>query len=464
MTETAQQRAIRAFTEALNRRPIPPVKPVGADALSRLAAAMQNRTAEVIYDSNRHASHYLFQITTAQLETLRRIGITDAQESCLRQLNYGTVPPQNYPVNCRLNVIQAVPEHPAHWPNWWLQYRKEHIGVFRPQDHNPQEDPVSEILNGIIAVMGQAAAAALPTFADIASCVADDSGPVKLSAVYAAAANIINLAARLGRHAAAAAHYGLSLRAATAAPVYDGISVAAIKTELDAANIRYETDMGPLEHPAQLRQQKHWPGVRHFRCCPELGIWWHVDGEFNDLEISYHRPHRYAPPRSLNAADAADRQDPGNTPTFAERELMRVTTPRHPERHGKLTELAFHYGLTVLQAGDLLAGRAPSDIGLPAGPCPQAAQCHTACGYYQTTGRRNFTLYEDGGWDQCRYRQFLADYGQLPPEERETPAVSVLETLERRDRKPNLPAPEPEPDADVENAAPAPASRQSSLF
>ena len=239
---------------------------------------------------------------------------------------------------------------------------RAHIGVYRPQDHDPKQDSVSEVLNGVILHIAQTATRHLPDAGQIATHIKPKLGPkLRLSDVYAAAGAIISLAKRLGAHQAARKYYRL------ASDTLSG--------QLDAAGIRYTRDMGSLEHPARLRRQPHWPGISEVYCSPKLGIWWRRDAKHHHDILEHATQPGFFQGRGTSCHQS---REIGDLPE-AELHLVMLTTPTLADSdYGNLDTLAFHYGLTPAQTQALLDG---NDIDTGAPPaCPPAERCLAICG------------------------------------------------------------------------------------
>ena len=91
------------------------------------------------------------------LETAFRAAFANLACEFLAACNYRMTHYEYHAFNRRLDTTRSVPEYPADWARWWLAQSQEHIGVYRPQDHDPKQDSVSEVLNGVILHIAQTA-------------------------------------------------------------------------------------------------------------------------------------------------------------------------------------------------------------------------------------------------------------------------------------------------------------------
>ena len=111
------------------------------------------------------------------LETAFRAAFTNLACEFLAACNYRLPHHEYHAFNRRLDTIRSVLEHPADWACWWLAQSQEHIGVYRPQDHDPKQDSVSEVLNGVILHIAQTATRHLPDAGQIATHIKPKLGP-----------------------------------------------------------------------------------------------------------------------------------------------------------------------------------------------------------------------------------------------------------------------------------------------
>lgn len=395
-----------AFRAALYGTP-PLTVPSGlTGAHRRVIADMTERTSEHATRTTNSIRHYLFVLAPGQWQTLDDIGITAPARQLLEACDHLVKHYDHYPVNQRLDTIAAIPEHPADWRHWWVTNRNALIGVFRPQDHDPKQDTVSETLNGVIAAIGHAALSHLPKPADFAAGASPET-PARLSTVWADINSTIGLAYRLGIGPEAQAHYPA-----------DPESIAA---ELATASISHTIDMGRLEHPERLRQQPHWPGIDLAYCSAPAGIWWPRDAVHNDRMVT-NRLMRSRPYfRTAPEAEA--------TLSQAELRLVQLTTPQHPEHDfGQAETLAFRYRLTPRQTLAILNGNDAAATEMPQ-PCPQASQCLAICGHLQRTGEADFPANHSGDYQDCRYYHFLTASAGRTPDERAAQAQHLVDKI-----------------------------------
>ena len=415
-----------AFRAAFDNRPLPPPPdtPNLGIPFRKILRNMNDKTNEQVRRIASEMRHWLFALTPGQWQTLEQLDIDDRASEFLSACHYRLTYHEHYAVNRRLHTISSVPEHPADWSLWWLEQSREHIGVSRPQDHDPKQEPVSETLNGVILRITQAALPNLPDVEQIAAYIGQNPD-LWLSAVYAATGAVISLAKRLGAHQEAQERYRLS--------------PDTLSARMDAAGIRHTKDMGILEHPARLRQQPHWPGIAQVYCSRHLNIWWRRDDDHaHDILDHAMPPGVFAGLRDFSHPITADAG-----PSPAEQRLIVLTTPRPVEDNfGKLETLACHYGLTPAQTQALLDGK---DIEITVPPlCPQAGNCPAICGRLQQTGEMAFPITAAGGYENCRYYQFLAAHGEQDPDTRAMHARRLVDRIGHRNGRATPRPPEPE--------------------
>ena len=213
-----------AFRAAFGHRPPPPPpdNPNLGVPFRKVLRDMNDKTNEQVRRIARELRHWLFALTPGQWQTLEQLNIDDRASEFLSACHYRLTCHEHYAVNRRLHTISSVPEHPADWSRWWLERSREYIGVSRPQDHDPKQDPVSETLNGVILRITQAALPNLPDVEQIATYIGQKPD-LRLSAVYAATGAVISLAKRLGARREAQERYRLSPDTLSARMDADGI-------------------------------------------------------------------------------------------------------------------------------------------------------------------------------------------------------------------------------------------------
>ena len=411
-----------------NRLPTPPDTPNLGAPFREVLRNMNDKTNEHIWRIAKELRHWLFVLTPGQWQTMEQLDIDDRASEFLHACHYRLTHHDYYPLNERLRTIRSVPEHPADWARWWLEQSREHIGVSRPQDHDPKRDPVSETLNGVILRIAQAAIGSLPDVTQIAAHVGQKP-ELRLSDVYAATGAVISLAKRLGAHQEAQEHYRLN--------------PDTLSEQLAAGGISCARDMGTLEHPAKLRLQSHWLGIADVYCSRVTNIWWRHDADkHHDILDHAMPPGVFAGLKQFSRAVVGDA-----SLSPAEQQLIMLATPGPiDDNFGNLATLAFHYGLTPAQTQALLDGK-DDEITAPP-PCPQAIHCLSVCGNLQQAGKIAFPISADGDYQNCRYYQFLAAHGEQEPETREMYAQQLVDRISHRNGKSRLqpPAADEHPD------------------
>ena len=127
-----------------------------------------------IQETARTLRQQMFYLSPGALRTLDILDIPTDMKDQVRSLNLMFIDFEQHAINDRLKIIAAIPPtRPGHstpdWTSFWTQNLDSHIGVCRPQDHDPLQDPVSETLNRIILAIARQAVACLPSPPTLAS-------------------------------------------------------------------------------------------------------------------------------------------------------------------------------------------------------------------------------------------------------------------------------------------------------
>lgn len=128
----------------------------------------------------------------------------------------------------------------------------------------------------------------------------------------------------------------------------------------------------------------------------------------------------------------------------AELALLKITAPADPWRQDSFAPprlrtpwgpFARHAQTTPAALADYIAGEATDWQPDPSlAPCPEAGRCPTRCAQLQRDNSIAFPLTQDGSPDSCQWREFLNQYGDRPPEIRQSAARLLLEQTLQEDR------------------------------
>ena len=409
-------------------------------SMGELRNRMHSSTEGIAGQKAAELSHRLFAMSSGALRTLENLELPEGTVREIESLNFMAIPPTFHAVRHRLEVLASLPPTAAEpgaqpdWKRWWLDHRESHIGVARPQDHNPHRDPACETFNTAIAAAAHEAGEHLPSFAEIARdwLARPDrkKGGLRVSHVFAAAVETHGLARRTGVDAGKRYSEGLA-------------RPEAITEELEREGINVRRDMGSIGPIREMRETVQAAGgPRSIRACGAHGTWHAKDAEKTHLLTpGWNRVHWQNPEPEPQLRREEDTQE--RSP--AEWALMRLTVPEHPALTNmrihtpepkSAATIAFLSLTTPLAALGFLEGRS-EDPSPPPGlsPCPAAGGCPTQCGYLQRSGALPFPLTWDGRHESCGYRKFLAVQEGAPPELREEAALAGLEQERLGDRR-----------------------------
>ena len=413
---------IRASADPGGAEPeLPPGRPIKHGQHPMEMAQLRRQMAEKLADSIRSKFmgllHQKFTLSNGQAETLRGLPIAQDALNAVIALNYLEMIPDNYAINARLVVIKSIPNtsegNPPGWKEWWLHNADEHIGVYRPQDHDPQRDPVSEILNTIIAAIAQSALHDMPNAAGIARHLIHqrEAGRSKrtgrqdigASEVWAQILRIRYLAQRIGIQ-----------KQKARPPVPE--SPETLIQELRSQGVETQTDMGTIGSPEKIREDLAGSTTQDINASVTGARWY-----LNSAHMGYMIDTRYVEGSFRNQIN-----DPQEVLSKEEMILIQYTVPQHPGINGMLTNtpneaaaiIGFLNRITPLAVEEYIdeGAKIPDRSNPP--PCPQAARCLTWCGTLQSSGQFPFSLTHDGKYESCRYREFLERFGDMEPTRR----------------------------------------------
>ena len=401
----------------------------------QLRQRMAEQLAGKVKDEFRPGMSDLFVLTARQAATLRSLGLPPEVPEQVLSLNWLKQDPAQYAVNERLETIAAMPPAPENgrpdWRRWWMDNANSHIGIHRPQDHDAQKDPASEMLNQVISAMAQAAEPEIPNHGEMARHMLEfgvpdafSNRPVRpknkkldLTQVWIIGARIRDLAWRMG--ITGREHAGRRP---------DGPE--SMLAELKEWGIAVRQDMGAITGLEELRKTLREANIREVYANARSGRW--HDRRASENYMLDHRGYRN---RGLNQICLREADDPEELRTQAEWDLMTLTVPEHPGTEDETihstdtaaSNIGFLNRVSPKAVREYLEGRSEDPNPPMPGPCPRAAECPSWCGRLQETGEFPFPLTHDGGHESCRYWQFLERHVGLKPTQREVFAQAAVD-------------------------------------
>ncbi len=449
--------------------PMPPGKPPPQGTIPRemgqLRRQMADRLSERIADKFNETMYFRFTMTEAQLQTIQTLDIPEERLQNIQSLNCLQMLPQNHAINRRLEVIAAIPPtrngEPANWKDWWLQNRDQRIGVARPQDHDPNRDPISEELNQVIQTITAKALQDQPSRTEIAQDIlekiqekkAGHQSIISLTQVWAAIRKIQKLAERMGAGPR-------QVRA------QDPESAEQLLKELREAGFTVLPDMGSIGTPWEIRDALLAAGHSASTwdittSCTGRRWYWSEAQDSNQID-----------PMHATSGDGKKVREPGvREPgegiSSQERALLARTAPEHPGILGDIgaspnpsaATIAFLNRMTPQDVVAIIDQGSTAPQSTPP-RCPRTQECNSWCAHLQETGILPFPLTHDGIYRNCQYWQFLERFGNIEPAARGPHAQQACEqaakTAVREYRQENRAAQAEPP--------PKPQSNQAKLF
>ena len=450
-------------------------------SFKHLRQAMQRDTHSYLNNTMAKLKQDLFILRPAQLLTLHSLGLPQDIVDQVKSLNFLRLATIPHPVAIRLKIIASLPktcDDTPDWAVWWCDISDKHLGIFRPQDHDPLQDPVSERLNTIIRTIGEQAALHLPPPVEVTRYVLRRPAakgqkthkPIKLSDVYTAISDIHQTALRIFL----TPEHLTPLRLEHPDEIAETIRAHHGEVDQDLGSITTLEALKPLLPPK---------GTAGIRVSIPYRIWHRADVgssyKLTPRDNVYSSNHKTARlhPRNGQSDEHISK---------VESELMYLSVPTIPihshiaetphSPDPQASELAFLTGTTPKAASDYLHGKAPS----PMPPqeldkCPLIDECASLCAHLQRTGELQFPFTTDGRHEICHYWQFLSIHLNSPSQFRESAAAHALkkqQDLSHKHNRTNLPpnqvlqdAQQPTGDsAPAEAPTTVPASQQQALF
>ena len=433
--------------------PQPGRKPADRNGQAKTIAELQGQMANALEEQIQknfgpYSGNGIFILNAGQQNTLERLDLHPQTVRQIRSLNWLSARSIGMPVSERLKTIAALPAtakgSQTDWKQWWLERWEDRIGVWRPQDHDPQQDPVSDILNQAIRAMAQAAAPEMPSHGEVAQHLLENPPgkdrsrrktplPLNLSAVWIAIQDMGKLAQRIGL-------------TPEEQPLKMPESPEALLTELREAGFRPRQDLGTIGGIAELREILQQGGIAEIWTDGLTGQW-HDQNIGQSYKLCQNRIHRISVRDGVvrhgenGAALSAGRTEQPEI-TDAELWLIHDAELEQPGLDDRplfspdpdAANIGFLNQVPPQAVRDYLEGRSEDPSPAPPPPCPRAAQCVSWCGRLQQSGEYPFPLTHDGKFESCNYWRFLERYGHLPPEHRASVAEAVL-TKERKERQ-----------------------------
>ena len=446
---------------------------------------MGPQVSQIIQDSNECLTSIARNLSTKgtiimepqQFDTLVMAGVTEPDLIILASLNGLTFSHRVSDIRERMQAIAAVPKPEngaVPWTEWIFQQRD-----VQPQVHHCQWDnnPLGEVLDRICTVIADRIWENLPDQQYVAQHLAMLHKPVRATEFATAlmechiSAGALDPRISITTTWSSKPHAGHGQDLARAKPYpYPNTPLAiqkALAQALDAN--QYIIDMGEVRDIDTLRREMPDPASLYLN--RQGNVWYHRRG------VSHHLIHQFLhsdhgedrsrwPSRESVTAPAED---------FTEGEIRLAVNAAPDTPYPTNTNLNNITLLPPVNAAAWLNRITPQqalaqmlnqpDPGAPDTTCPAAGECPTTCAYVQQAGLLAHTLFDDGRYDNCRFRHFRAMHGAKPPEARDELALKMANDIKDRTSVPSQGA---VPDHPVETSGKPPAPddkpRQTALF
>ena len=448
--------------------------------IEHLATQMATATRERVSEQITQLQRQMFLLTDGQLRTLNTLHIPPETYRTITRLNGMVKVTENHSINDRLEIIGQLPSTPEghqgpDWETWWFNHRDSHMGIHRPHDHDPAKDPISESLNTAIARIAHRAVQHIPDHPSIARRLSNQPdrkkhAPLALSEVWTTAVRIRKLAGLIGlSNQDIITNWGRDSQDISHSTTLAPERILAEVPDLVA-------DMGSITDLLTLKSKLPAKGADAVLADTNQAIWYHKDVRDSHL-IGPAPATRWIFDHSL--------QDLPPTISKAERELIQITTPLHPNEapalintHDRASQaIAFINKNTPKATRDYLNGDSDDPTPPNPQPCPMASVCPTPCGRLQQSGEFPFPLNDDGDYQKCQYWQFLGRHQHSDPVLRDLAAVKIVQDerqqqdqeFKKQHREDNTIRPNPTNTPETPEKAPqsppsADRTKQASLF
>ena len=388
---------------------------------TRMRQITRNRTLETA----KTLRQQMFYLSPGALRTLDLLDLSTETKNQVRALNVMFFDFQQHEVNYRLKTLAAIPptepgQPGPDWQSFWTQNLDSYIGIYRPQDHDPLRDPVSETLNTVILAMARQAAAHLPDHRTLASHILstrkkDQQKLLRLSEVFIATLRIRELAQRLGLRPDQTQHLLL-----TPEETFH---------RLQEAGLSPRRDMGTLTSLEELRRVLPGPGLTNITTNTPAKIW--HETSVPDSYVLH--SHYISGNHPTTSPEEAHQLGP------AERSLIQMTVTDYPGisqgfATGRLpaaSAIAYVNRTTPEQVLAYLEGRSDDPTPPEPRPCPLATTCPTWCGRSQHLDGFPHPVNFNGRHESCQYHQFLTIHLHSPAQIRETAAALQVRNLQK---------------------------------
>ncbi len=389
---------------------------------TRMRQITRNRTLETA----KTLRQQMFYLSPGALRTLDLLDLSTETKNQVRALNVMFFDFQQHEVNYRLKTLAAIPptepgQPGPDWQSFWTQNLDSYIGIYRPQDHDPLQDPVSETLNTVILAMARQAAAHLPDHRVLASHILsnrkkEQHKPLRLSEVFIATLRIRELARRLGLRPDQTQHLLL-----TPEETFH---------RLREAGLSPRRDMGTLTSLEELRRVLPGPGLTDITTSTAAKTW--HETSVPDAWV-LHTNHT-CDNQATTPLEEAHQLGP------AERSLIQMTVTDYPGINqgfatGRLpaaSAIAYVNQTTPEQVLAYLEGRSDDPTPPEPRPCPLAAACPTWCGRIQHLDGFPRPVNFNGRHESCQYHQFLTIHLNSPAPIREAAAALRVRNLQKQ--------------------------------
>ena len=380
-----------------------------------------------------------------QFETLAMAGVNEEDLAVLANLNGLTFSHRVSQIRERIQAIAMVPipqDGKVNWTQWIFEQRD----VLPPVHPYPwQDDPLGETLDRICATIAHRAWDDLPDCRFVARQLAQGQEPVRATEFATTLMECYASVGAIDPKISTTTLWTHRTRESPGTPLaeahqypYPTTPSTIKKTLADALGDQhpYLIDMGELSDLSAMARDMPDPESLYLN--HQGSVWYHKQGS------SHHLIHRF-----LQADEPEDRSQwperqsimaPEADFTEGEMYLALIATPEAPYPTGgnansitllsPVAATAWLNRTTPQQARARL--RNEPDPAAPDATCPAAAECPTACAYVQRAGLLRHTLFDDGKYEDCRFRQFRAMHGAKPPEARNELALKMAERINER--------------------------------
>ena len=420
-----------------------------AEQRRRMERRLRAEMEKLLLGWDRHR----FVLNEGQIQTLQGLELPEKTCRDILSLNLMPMETMHHQVNDRLETIMALPPTPEEmespdWETWWLDQRTSHIGVARPQDHDPLRDTVEEYPNSVIRAMMERAVLHIPTPERIAQDLMERgkkntstnrrSTPDRASRQRANLTDVWESICQM--------RY-LAFRIGTPQETLERMEPSSPEELLEMLKEKetpVRQDGGTITGLEELRRTMRENNVSRIEASGWSRRW--QDRDNNNRSIL-----RKGPGISNGENQIVEQRlwPQGENPSPEEERLVRLTAPEHPghPQHpiwlSQEAAVGFINQVTPRAVREYLQGISDDPEPEPPDPCPLAGSCISWCSHLQRTGEHPFPLTDGGTFQECEYYQFLHRYGHLEGETRREAALlesrkalKRMEPVGKRDESP----------------------------